>query len=59
MSVVTFSAKPNPKRNGETTYRIGKSGTSAFLLFGVDDVRELHKLLGRALEGTYGNQTEA
>jgi hypothetical protein len=47
----TFDGKWNPKR-GDMTYRIGKEGTSAFLLFGVDDLPGLYEMIGTAMRGT-------
>lgn len=51
MSAVTFDARWNPKR-GEVTYRIGKQGTSAFLLLGADDIAELRNRIDQATKGT-------
>jgi hypothetical protein len=50
MNRPTFQTNWNPKRQ-ETTYRIGKQGTKAFLLFGADDITELHRLLTEAVKG--------
>jgi len=47
----TFQTSWNPKRQ-EVTYRIGKQGTTAFLLFGADDITELHQQLIKAMKGT-------
>jgi hypothetical protein len=47
----TFDGKWNPKR-GDTTYRIGKEGTSAFLLFGAGDLPGLYELIGAAIRDT-------
>jgi hypothetical protein len=46
----TFSSKWNAERQ-ELTYRIGKEGTKAFLLFGVDDLPGLHAMLTAAMAG--------
>ena len=46
----TFQQSWNPKRR-EVTYRIGKQGTSAFLLFGASDIAELHQLITEAMKG--------
>lgn len=51
VSTVTFDARWNPKR-GEVTYRIGKQGTSAFLLLGADDIAELRNRIDQATKGT-------
>lgn len=51
MSRPTFQSSWNPKRQ-QVTYRIGKAGTSAFLLFGADDIAELHRMLTEATKGT-------
>jgi hypothetical protein len=50
MSAVTFDARWNPKRQ-QVTYRIGKQGTSAFLLFGADDIAELRSQIDQATKG--------
>jgi hypothetical protein len=52
----TFQMSWNPKRR-EITYRIGKQGTSAFLLFGADDIAELHRLITQAMKGTANDRT--
>lgn len=51
MSTVTFDARWNPKR-AEVTYRVGKRGTSAFLLLGAEDIAELSHLIDQATKGT-------
>lgn len=51
MSAVTFDARWNPKR-AEVTYRVGKRGTSAFLLLGTEDIAELRHLIDQATKGT-------
>lgn len=48
----TFGSKFNPKR-GEVTYRIGKEGTSAFLLFGMNDLIELRTFIDSAIRGQH------
>ena len=50
MSAVTFDARWNPKRQ-QVTYRIGKQGTSAFLLLGDDDIAELRHQIDQATKG--------
>ncbi len=52
----TFDGKWNPKR-GDVTYRIGKDGCNAFLLFGQDDLPGLYELIGAAIRGTNDNTT--
>jgi hypothetical protein len=52
----TFEGKWNPKR-GDVTYRIGKDGCNAFLLFGVDDLPGLYQMIGAAIEGTNDSAT--
>ena len=47
----------NHKR-GETTHRIKKAGTSAFLLFNNDELRELRDLIDSALGGTTNDSTD-
>jgi hypothetical protein len=51
MTEVTFDARWNPKRR-EITYRIGKRGTSVYLLFGADDIAELRDEIDQATKGT-------
>jgi hypothetical protein len=46
----TVQTSWNPRRQ-EITYRIGKQGTNAFLLFGADDIADLHRQLTKAVEG--------
>jgi hypothetical protein len=46
----TFQMSWNPKRQ-QTTYRIGKQGTTAFLLFGAADIVELHRQITEAMKG--------
>lgn len=53
---VTFSSKWNPKRQ-EVTYRLGKRGTSVFLLLGADDIAELHRQITKATEGLTHDNT--
>ena len=50
--VPTFQQSWNPKRR-EVTYRIGKQGTNAFLLFGASDIAELHQLITKAMKGNH------
>lgn len=45
MTAVTFDVRWNPKRREVVTYRIGKRGTSAFLLFSDAELLELHRLI--------------
>jgi hypothetical protein len=51
MSAVTFEARWNPRRQ-QVTYRVGKRGTSAFLLLGADDITELRNQIDKATRGT-------
>jgi hypothetical protein len=49
----TLDSSWNPKRS-EVTYRIGKQGLkNVFLLMGVEDLEELHSLIGKAIEGQH------
>lgn len=58
MSRPTFQTSWNPKRQ-EITYRIGKQGTSAFLLFGADDIAALHAMLTEAMKGNSVDRVRA
>ncbi|MBA8960136.1 hypothetical protein JOJ86_003427 [Rhodococcus percolatus] len=46
------------RKRGETTHRIKKAGTSAFLLFNNDELRELRDLIDSALGGTTNDSTD-
>ena len=56
MTAVTFDARRNPKRRG-VTYRIGKRGTSAFLLFSDGERLELRCLIDSAVEARHARNT--
>lgn len=52
MSGPTFQASWNPKRQA-VTYRIGKEGVrDRFLLFSIEDIRQLQTMIDEAVKGT-------
>jgi hypothetical protein len=56
MTAVTFDARWKPKRR-EVTYRIGKRGTSAFLLFSDAELMELRRLIDSAVGARHDRDT--
>lgn len=56
MTAATFDARWNPKRR-EVTYRIGKRGTSAFLMFRDAELLELRRLIDSAVGARHARNT--
>jgi hypothetical protein len=52
----TFEGKWDRNR-GSVTYKIGKQGVAAFLLFDADDLPGLYLMIGSAMRGTNDNTT--
>lgn len=52
----TFDGKWDHRRNS-VTYKIGKQGVAAFLLFDAADLPGLYEMIGAAMRGTNDSAT--